>query len=130
MGYSLNSAVITAPGLYRYALVTEEEARRWWAQGPVVSTIGYAETAAALSEMLGVTVQVDRRTVTMEPEDEALVFRLVLPPGAARIDPRDKGRLGEILRSGAIEIGLLRRVDQGEQWVAAAYGPPVREESR
>jgi hypothetical protein len=47
----------------------------------------------------------------MAPGDEALVIRIVLPPGSPRIDPADKGRLGEIIRTpGLVELGLLRRI--------------------
>lgn len=110
MRYAFNSAVITAPGTYSYHLLTADEARAWWARGQVVSTIGYAETAAALSELVGEAVPVNRTTSTMLPGDEALVFRLVLAPGSTRIDPRDKGHLRHLLRSDQVEIGLLRRL--------------------
>jgi hypothetical protein len=109
MRYLLNSAVITAPGRYSYRLVTPEEARAWAAQGPWVSTLGYAETAALASEVLGVPVPMDRRTIRMEAGDEALVIRLALPPGSPRIDPKDKGRLGQAILAGHIELGVLVR---------------------
>lgn len=108
--YLLNSAVITAPGDYRYRHVSVETARRWYVSGTrPVSTIGYAETAAALAELLGAEIAVDRRTITMQPGDEALVFRLALPPGSQRIDPADKGRIGREVLAGHYELGLLRR---------------------
>jgi hypothetical protein len=108
--FLLNSAVITAPGDYRYTLVTAEEARAWAQRGPLVSTIGYEQTADALAELLGRPVPVDRRTITMSPGDEALVFRLALPPGSPRIDPGDKGRLSAALIAGHFELGLLTRL--------------------
>lgn len=46
----------------------------------------------------------------MEPGDTALVFRLVLPVGTARIEPTDKGRLGAAILAGHYELGLLSRV--------------------
>lgn len=109
--YLLNSAVVTSPGVYAYRRVTPGEARAWAAAAPWVSSIGYAETAALAAEVLGVDVPVDRRTIGMQPGDEALVIRIVLPPGTPRIDPQNKGRLGEVLRAGHTELGLLRRVD-------------------
>lgn len=60
-------------------------------------------------ELLGVEIAVDRRTIQMQPGDEALVFRLALPPGTPRIDPRDKGALGRALIAGHYELGILRR---------------------
>lgn len=120
--YLLNSAVITAPGSYDYELVTAAQARDWYSNGTAtgisgrrrphpapISTIGYAETAAALGELLGVEIPVDRRSITMEPGDEALVFRLVFPPGTPRIDPKDKGALGAALVAGHYELGILTR---------------------
>lgn len=124
MRYLLNSAVITAPGRYSYRHLTAEEAAEWYrellaayeaavarreAAAPPVSTIGYPETAAALGELLGAAIAVDRRTITMAPGDEALVFRLALPPGSPRIDPADKGRLGREILAGHYELGLLAR---------------------
>ena len=41
--------------------------------------------------------------------DEALVFRLVFPPGSDRIDPGDKGRLSQAVLDGHYELGLLTR---------------------
>ena len=108
--YILNSAVITAPGVYEYQVTTVERAREWARQGPFVSTIGYQETAAFASELLGVGVPMNRRTITMAPGDEALVVRIVLPPGSPRIDPADKGRLGELILDGHFELGLLCRI--------------------
>lgn len=111
MRYLLNSAVITSPGRYDYRHVTEEMARNWYDCGPVTSTIGYEQTAEALSDILGVKVAVNRTTIVMLPEDEALVFRLVLPPGTPRIEPSDKGRLLKAVLDGHFELGLLIRLN-------------------
>lgn len=104
--YILNSAVITAPGRYEYRLLSASEAREW-ARGGFTSTVGYEETAVALSELLGQPVKVDRRTIQMQPGDEALVFRLAFPAGTPRIDPKDKGALGRAVLAGHYELGLL-----------------------
>ena len=111
MRYILNSAVITAPGVYSYRLTTPEEAREWYGSGNVISTIGYEETAEALSRLLGRPVPVNRVTIKMEPGDSALVFRLVLPPGSPRIDPKDKGQIISHIQAGHWELGLLRRLE-------------------
>lgn len=104
--YILNSAVITSPGTYTYSLTDIQGARGWIAEGPWESTIGYQETADALSTILGVPVPVDRRQVRMDPGDEALVFRLTVRLN----DPAIKGKIGDpgwILRHS--EIGILKR---------------------
>lgn len=104
--YILNSAVITTPGTYVYTLTDVEGARAWLRKGPAESTIGYQETADALSALLGVPVPVDRRQVRMEAGDEALVFRLTVRLN----DPAVKGNVGdrEWLLSHS-EIGVLRK---------------------
>jgi len=107
--YILNSAVITSPGDYRYRIITADEARQW-AEGGFVSTVGYEQTAEALGQLLGVPVPVDRKTITMSPGDEALVFRLVFPAGMPRIDPGDKGKLSQAVMDGCYELGLLKCV--------------------
>ena len=117
MKYLLNSAVLTSPGLYHYEILTPEEAREWYGDGvDVVSTIGYEETAQALSQLLGRPVPVNRITIKMQEGDEALVFRLVLPPGSPRIDPKDKGTITSHVNAGHWELGLLRRLQYDEAY--------------
>ncbi len=108
--YILNSAVITAPGVYEYRLITPEEAREWLRQGDWVSTVGYAETAEALATLAGMEIPVNRVIIKMEPGDEALVFRVVLPPGTPRITPEMKGMLTREFIEQNSEIGILKRL--------------------
>ena len=115
--YLLNSAVITTPGIYEYYIITSEQARKWYGDGAgVVSTIGYEETANALSLLLGSPVATNRVTIKMNVGDEALVFRLVLPPGTPRIDPKDKGQNMQHVNAGHWELGLLRKIGE---WAGA-----------
>lgn len=111
MRYLLNSAVITSPGRYEYWLCDIEAARAWYGAGPVESTIGYQETADALSALLGQPIVVNRRMVKMAPGDEALVFRLTIRLS----DPAVKGRIDDpewILQHS--EIGILTRSPEHE----------------
>ncbi len=108
--YILNSAVITAPGVYEYCLISPAEAREWLRQGGWVSTVGYAETAEALSTLSGMEIPVNRIIIKMEVGDEALVFRVVLPPGTPRITPETKGMLTREFLEQHSEIGILRRL--------------------
>ena len=111
MKFYLNSAVITAEGVYEYHFVDRDEAGEWVASGEApVSTIGYEQTAVALGKILGQTVEVCRKTIKMEAGDEALVFRLAFSPGSGRIDPRDKGALSDLVMRGCYEVGILKRV--------------------
>lgn len=110
MRYLLNSAVVTSFGTYIYSEIPFSEAKEWITEHRWESTIGYAETAEAMSQLFGVPVPVDRKTIKMLVGDEALVFRLVFPPGSPRIDPKNKGTLGTHLLAGNYELGLLRRI--------------------
>lgn len=105
MRYILNSAVITSPGIYQYVLITPEEAGMWIQNSVFESTIGYPETAIALTEILGIEIPVNRKQIKMQVGDEALVFRLT-----CRLDdPRAKGEQGiDFIRENC-EIGLLIR---------------------
>ena len=53
---------------------------------------------------------VDRRIIRMEPGDEALVFRIALPPLDRRVAVQAKGRQGieRLIRD--CEIGMLVRI--------------------
>ena len=106
MRYILNSAVITSPGRYEYFHISPEEAKNWLQKGGYLSTIGYPETADALELMTGISVAVNRQQITMQPGDEALVFRLT-----KRLNlPENKGKVGVSVILNNCEIGILRRI--------------------
>ncbi|HOL44681.1 MAG TPA: DUF1874 domain-containing protein [Methanoregulaceae archaeon] len=105
MRYVLNSAVITTPGKYTYRLISNEEIKEWLMRGPFESTLGYQETATALSVLTGIPIGVNRRMVQFRVGDEALVFRLT-----CRLDdPRLKGYVGEDFILDHCEAGILRK---------------------
>ncbi len=111
MKYLLNSAVITAEGTFKYHLISTQEAQNWISEGRIVSTIGYRETAIALANVLNCeTPAVNRVIVKMQPGDEALVFRLTLPPGERRLAVTKKGRQSVRKLMDNCEIGILARV--------------------
>ncbi len=111
MKYLMNSAVITSPGIYSYRLVSVEEAKKWAEFGSVYSTVGYEETAEALSKILGKEVPLNRKTIVMKKGEEALVFRLVLPPRHPRLNPRDKGKISDVVNKGYWELGILTKLE-------------------
>lgn len=111
MKYILNSAVITAPGLFEYKLITLAEAVDWLHAGEWESTVGYPETAGALQRISGIVIPVCRRTIVMQVGDEAIVFRLVFPQGY-RPDPAQKGTMGLKFILENCEIGLLRMLER------------------
>jgi hypothetical protein len=107
--YILNSAVITAEGTYKYLHITPAEAITWLHEVDWESMIGYPETAEALSKISKIQIPVNRKVITMQPGDEALVFRLVFPQGY-RPDPVQKGSMGLEFILTNCELGLLRRI--------------------
>ncbi len=111
MKYLLNSAVITTEGTFKYHLISTQEAQNWINEGRIVSTIGYRETAIALAKVLNCKAPaVNRVIVKMQPGDEALVFRLTLPPGEHRSAVTKKGRQSVRKIMDNCEIGILARV--------------------
>jgi len=108
--YILHSAVITSPGLWDYRLITPAEARAWAAAGPYRSTVGYHQAAEALEAIIGRPVQVRRKAAALRLTDEALVFRLVFPPGTELPDPRRRDWIPTAIAEGLYELGLLKRI--------------------
>jgi hypothetical protein len=80
--YVLNSPVLTSFGRYVYRPITVDEARMLLAEG-FISAIGHEATANFISQILGVSIPVNRIAITMKPGDKALVFQLLqrLPEG-------------------------------------------------
>lgn len=109
MRYLLNSAVITAEGTYEYKHIMPAEAITWLHEKGWESTIGYPETAMALAKIASVNIPINRKVITMQVGDEALVFRLVFPQGY-RPDPTQKGSMGIDFILANCEIGILRRL--------------------
>jgi len=102
MRYLLNSAVITAEGVYEYRLVTPQEAAEWIRRGGWVSRIGYPQTADHIEKLSGVRPTLSREASPMGVGDEALVVRLRYRVA----DPSTKGQIQEE----DWEYGLLRRL--------------------
>ena len=117
--YILNSAVITAFGDYSYHPLTLDRAKEWLSCG-FESTIGYPQTAEALTLLTGFPVAVNRKQIKMDVGDEALVFRLTcrLDNPALKGDVRDytynRAYGNHILSTEFVlknyELGLLVRV--------------------
>lgn len=110
MRFILSSAVITAPGTYRYRHINLEQARQWIEAAPFHSTIRYVETARALSALVGRKIGTRNETVKMKPGDEALVFRLVFPPGTRGLPTDKKGKVSVEYILDHCELGILESV--------------------
>ena len=106
MRYLLTSAVITAPGLYRYRLIGREEARRRLAVRGWQGRVAHAHAARYIRQALGVTVPPSREIVRMKPGDQAIVVRLNYRPQDAQMQ-----RAQLAIADEDWEIGLLERIE-------------------
>jgi len=107
--YFLNSAVITAEGVYEYKIlnnVTElqQAFRKLLPQADeVISRVGYKSTIQHIKQILNISLPLSREKLVMEQGDVALVIRLKY-----RVqDPKQKGELTP--SAGDWEYGILRK---------------------
>jgi len=106
MFYILNSAVVTAPGLYRYQHLSCQEAANLLARNPdFVSRVGYPATAQFIATQFGIQVSLSRESSVMQPGDQALIvrlkYRLAQPEQKAEHQPQPDD----------FELGLLTRIE-------------------
>lgn len=76
MIYILNSAVLTAFGEYEFREVTAEAVTNMLRNSDFVSAVGHQPTATILSQVLGMEIPHNRIQISMQPGDQAIVFRL------------------------------------------------------
>jgi len=76
--YLLNSAVLTAFGRYNYSELTLDSAKSILSSRPFESAIGHQPTATLLSQLLELNIHSQRTNITMQPNDEAVVFRIAV----------------------------------------------------
>lgn len=112
MRFVFSSAVLTAPGTYRYRIISLPEARQWITGGPYHSTVRYRETARALSALVGRPIETRDEQVKMQPGDEALIFRLVFPPGTRGLPTDQKGKVSVQFILDHCELGVLECIGQ------------------
>lgn len=75
--YVYNVPVLTAYGLFSFKKVSIDEAVAFLRSPGWISAIGHSGTAQLLTQLSGVEVCLNRISTRLEPDDEALVFRLL-----------------------------------------------------
>jgi hypothetical protein len=101
----LNSAILTAYGIFDYKFISLEEAKLTVRTADEVqSGIGHASTAEILAELLEFPVDKNRFEYKQETGETALIFRLKQRPSEGKI--LNRAEIEEI----GYEFGLLRRL--------------------
>jgi hypothetical protein len=98
--YLLNSPILTSYGQWRFESISVQDARLL-VQNGFISAIGHESTAQILSALLQQPVACQRISITMQPHDKALVFRL-----KQRLSDMRELSLAEIEQL-PFELGLL-----------------------
>lgn len=105
--YFLNSPVITSEGMFQYRKISIEEAKEiaYVYADSCESAIGHEATAQLLSALLEFNVQTERKTISMQVDEAAIVLQLTgrLPEGFVLTD------IGQLEKIG-YQLGLLERV--------------------
>jgi len=105
--YFLNSPVITSEGMFQYRKIGIEEAREI-AQAYAnncESAIGHESTAQLLSALLELNVPAERKAISMQVDEAAIILQLTgrLPEGFILTDIEQLEKIG-------YQLGLLERI--------------------
>ncbi len=111
----MNSAMMPAPGIYRYESLTAEQfadaVREAHQAGSLVSCIGYPDNIRIIRELTGIDVELSRRQSDVADGDEMLVMKL-----RYRVqNPASKGRFTPAIEDfefGRVTYSAARRADE------------------
>jgi len=105
--YFLNSPVITSEGMFQYRKISIEEAKEivYAYADSCESAIGHEATAQLLSALLEFNVQAERKTISMQVDEAAIVLQLMgrLPEGFILTDIEQLEKIG-------YQLALLERI--------------------
>jgi hypothetical protein len=85
--------------------ITVEEAKRILQNG-FINAVGHDATALVLSRILEMPINVNRISITLQPNDKLIVFQLMIGrlPAASELS---EAQLEEIIKSGKYEFKLV-----------------------
>lgn len=90
-----NGTVATTNGLYKITDITIEEARKLIKEYGFVSAIGHEATAEVMSQLFGVTIEMNRIQFYQEVRQKAVVLKLNLrPPEGAVLNREEIEKVG------------------------------------
>jgi hypothetical protein len=111
MRYIFNAPLCTAPGLYKYAYLSVDDARVWLMRGEWESVLTFTDSVVALAVLTGIGIPLGKKNVTMQVADEALIVRVNKPNELRRVQTARKSLLEAQEMVDFCEIGLLTRVE-------------------
>ncbi|MDI9440889.1 MAG: YddF family protein [Firmicutes bacterium] len=99
-----NGLVCTSNGLYRISDLTPEEGRELIARHGFVSAVGHAASAAVLSEVLGVEIEMNRIQYRQQVNQKAIALVLKVRP------PEGEILNAEQMREIGFDLKLMERL--------------------
>ena len=103
--YVLNTPVITNYGVFKFEKIDIENAKKLLKSSNFISAVGHKGTADIMSRLFGVEIPNNRVAITMQPGDQAIVFRLLVRMEEGRVLSM------EDLKNLPYEIALLTMLD-------------------
>lgn len=104
MLYVLNSPILTTYGRYDFRGPISVAEAKAMLQVEFTSAIGHAGTAELLAVLLERKIAVNRVRIEMQPEDKALIFRLLTRVEEGRVFSREE------VEQLPFELGVLERI--------------------
>ena len=101
----LNAAIMTANGTFRLSNISLEDVKDILTEENILSAIGHNATADIMSELVGITIPINRIQAKQEPGQKAIIFKLLKRPEEGKILNREE--IEEI----GYEFLLLERLD-------------------